>query len=437
VKLTSLHIERFGTRSHLQLEGLSDQLNVVYGPNGSGKTTIINFVRWMLYGSHDDSSRRFLLGGETRLGGTLSLIDGHQQRRRVERYYDAARGDQVRVLHEGSPSVHAIDPRRLTGVSLHEYGQVFCFGFDQPPSLERLLDVTQSRDLALAFNPAELQRLNELTARLEELRRGDPSWRSDDSLAMLQERRRQLQDDLSQAERRHGERRRQWQQECDALAAEIATDRHHLDSLQAMLRRTEATLETRRGQIEQANYAAQQTRTRWLDERRQEVAEIDYQLQQWNSVLESVRQRQDALQAQLSHRTPQTALSSPVDEADLRVFLRSLNCQIEDIEQDYREWEAASGVRGAARSKHVDARRLGIGTPGDARGRAATVRRSTTATDQCPLSRPLARTGPPAAVRRRIEQPDRRADSAAPRASVNARIQPKCPGPNSPTAPRT
>ena len=174
MKLTSLQIERFGTRSNLQLEGLSDQLNVIYGPNGSGKTTIINFIRWMLYGSVDDASRRFLLGAESRLGGTLRLIDGHQHRRRVERYYDATRGDQVRVTHDEPNGAHAIDPQRLTGVDLNEYGHIFCFGFDQPPSLERLIDVTRARDLAVAHDQTQKQRLSELTARLDDLRRDYP-----------------------------------------------------------------------------------------------------------------------------------------------------------------------------------------------------------------------------------------------------------------------
>ena len=63
MKLSSLQIERFGARSNLQLDSLSDQLNVVHGPNGSGKTTIINFIRWILYGGRDDASRRYLTPG--------------------------------------------------------------------------------------------------------------------------------------------------------------------------------------------------------------------------------------------------------------------------------------------------------------------------------------------------------------------------------------
>ena len=340
MKLTSLQIERFGTRSNLQLEGLSDHLNVIYGPNGSGKTTIINFIRWMLYGSIDDSSRRFLRGSEARYGGTLRLVDGQQHRRRIERYYDAIHGDQVRVVQDEANGASAIHSQRLTGVDVDEYGQVFCFGFDQPPSIERLIEVTTARDMALAYDPTQMQRLSDLTARLEELRRDHRVWAADESLSALRERRRQLQDDLEHTERRYGERRQQMQQECDSLAAEIAADRCHMDSLQAMLRRTEATLEARRGQLEQDAYHAQQTRARWLEERRQEVAEIDYQIQQWESVLESIRQRQQHLHAQLSHCQPQPALSTPTNEADLRAFLRSLSYQVDEIEQDYRDWES-------------------------------------------------------------------------------------------------
>ncbi len=345
MKLTSLHIERFGTRSNLLLEGLSDRLNVVYGPNGSGKTTIINFIQWMLYGSSDDASRPFLPSAESRLGGMLRIIDGQQQRRRIERYYDAGRGDHVRVTHDDATGTRAIDPPRLTGVDLTEYTHVFCFGFEHSPPLERLIDVTAARRFALAYDQTQMRQLHELTARLDSLRCDAGTWASDETHTILQERRRRLQDDIQQAERAYAERRWQWQQECDALAAEMTSHRRHLEALQAMLRRTEATLETRRRQLAEFAYQAQQTRGRWMEERRQEVTEIDYQIQQWHNVLESIRQRQESLHAQLSHRQPHTSLSSPADENDLRLFLRSLSYQIDDIEQDYREWEEVDESR--------------------------------------------------------------------------------------------
>jgi uncharacterized protein YhaN/predicted flap endonuclease-1-like 5' DNA nuclease len=351
VKLTALQIERFGTRSNLQLDGLSPRLNVIYGPAGSGKTTIVHFIRWMLYGSHDEATRRYLLASDSRLGGTLRLVDGHQHPRDVQRFWDGVRGDQVQVTPHSFPGHLAWDARRLTKVDADEYGHVFCFGFDQAPSIERLIDLARTHDATLAHDSPQMQRMRELTTRCDDLRRHERRGTGHDVLATLLEQRRKLQDELQSSERRYGERLRQVQQETNALAAEIASDRRHGESLQAMLRRTEAAIETRREQLQQVVYQAGQTRQRWLEERRQEVTEIDYQIQQWHNVLDSIRHRREELLGRHVHRQPQAALSSPADEGELRLFLRSLDYQMEDIEQDFREWSAPDDLivdRGSA-----------------------------------------------------------------------------------------
>jgi len=71
VKITALEVDGFGVWSGLKLERLSDGLNVFYGPNEAGKTTLLEFVRSMLYG-FSPSRRRYLApvtGG--RPGGSL------------------------------------------------------------------------------------------------------------------------------------------------------------------------------------------------------------------------------------------------------------------------------------------------------------------------------------------------------------------------------
>ena len=50
MRITGLKIDGFGVWSGLKLADLSDQLTVFYGPNEAGKTTLMQFVRSMLYG---------------------------------------------------------------------------------------------------------------------------------------------------------------------------------------------------------------------------------------------------------------------------------------------------------------------------------------------------------------------------------------------------
>ncbi|MCS7306106.1 MAG: AAA family ATPase [Thermoguttaceae bacterium] len=50
MKLRAIHVEGFGVWHRLRLEGFQDGLNLIYGPNEAGKTTLLEFVRSILYG---------------------------------------------------------------------------------------------------------------------------------------------------------------------------------------------------------------------------------------------------------------------------------------------------------------------------------------------------------------------------------------------------
>jgi len=74
VKLRAIYVEGFGVWHKLRLEGFQDGLNLIYGPNEAGKTTLLEFVRAILYG--------FTLSGEGylpplragRAGGWLEVV---------------------------------------------------------------------------------------------------------------------------------------------------------------------------------------------------------------------------------------------------------------------------------------------------------------------------------------------------------------------------
>ena len=59
MKLLALEIEGFGVWSGLKFQRMCESLNVVYGPNEAGKSTLLHFVRSALYGFSVDR-RRFL-----------------------------------------------------------------------------------------------------------------------------------------------------------------------------------------------------------------------------------------------------------------------------------------------------------------------------------------------------------------------------------------
>src|SRR5690606_24668027 len=98
VKITDIHIDSFGVWNDLQLGKLSPEVTVFYGPNEAGKTTLMQFVRSVLYGVSPLRRERYLpplTGG--RPGGKLGLLtdDGPVE---VSRYADRGDNDLGRAL---------------------------------------------------------------------------------------------------------------------------------------------------------------------------------------------------------------------------------------------------------------------------------------------------------------------------------------------------
>src|SRR5690606_6698881 len=75
MKITELHVDGFGVWHDLKLGGLSPQLTAFYGANEAGKTTLMQFVRTVLYGVSAKRRARYLPplnGGQP--GGSLRIL---------------------------------------------------------------------------------------------------------------------------------------------------------------------------------------------------------------------------------------------------------------------------------------------------------------------------------------------------------------------------
>ncbi len=58
MQISDIHLERYGTLTDILLSGLSGRLTVYWGPNGCGKSTMVRFVRSMLFGFSEKPLRR-------------------------------------------------------------------------------------------------------------------------------------------------------------------------------------------------------------------------------------------------------------------------------------------------------------------------------------------------------------------------------------------
>jgi uncharacterized protein YhaN len=148
VKISALQVDGFGVWSDLTLEGLSDELNVFYGPNEAGKTTLVEFVRSMFWGFSPQRRAQYLppvRGG--RPGGTLRAAVGERQYA-VMRHADGGDPGEAVLTINNRPSTD------LAGWSTHfgnvdetVFNNVYVFGLGEIQELGTLGDAQVADEL--------------------------------------------------------------------------------------------------------------------------------------------------------------------------------------------------------------------------------------------------------------------------------------------------
>ena len=151
MRVTDLHVDGFGVWTELRLGDLSDRVTVVYGANEAGKTTLMQFMRTILYGFSPERRGRYLPpvhGGDA--GGTM-LVDTNRQslliQRHLHQYRTASEREQLEVrVGDGASLSPAILDQLLTGVDEPTFNNVFAVGLRELQELGTL-DDTEAAEL--------------------------------------------------------------------------------------------------------------------------------------------------------------------------------------------------------------------------------------------------------------------------------------------------
>jgi len=145
MKITDIRIDGFGVWHDLQLSGLSPRVTAFYGANEAGKTTLMQFVRSVLYGMSQERRHRYLPpvnGGQP--GGSLGLLEDGQ-RLDVSRIADRGIDDVglVRITSPNGPPNGNVTGDRLLREALAEideatYNNIFAIGLSEVQTLGTL-----------------------------------------------------------------------------------------------------------------------------------------------------------------------------------------------------------------------------------------------------------------------------------------------------------
>ncbi|XEC93070.1 AAA family ATPase [Paenibacillus tarimensis] len=134
MRIESIHIDGFGKWHDLYME-LGSPVTVLYGPNEAGKSTILGFVRSMLYGFATRANMTLrqepVAGG--RHGGRLIFTDGNGVRLQLERYAAAAGQLTVRSTDglEMAMSQAEFERRYMSGISERLFRQLFAVSLSE------------------------------------------------------------------------------------------------------------------------------------------------------------------------------------------------------------------------------------------------------------------------------------------------------------------
>ncbi len=148
MKITDIKIDGFGVWRDLTLRGLSPELTVFYGPNEAGKSTLMQFMRSVLYGVSPERRERYLppvVGG--RPGGSLK-VDRDAGPLTISRYADRGPSDVGKVTvitPDGEEQGDRLLRESLEHVDEPTYNNIFAVGLREVQELGSLSDTAAAQ----------------------------------------------------------------------------------------------------------------------------------------------------------------------------------------------------------------------------------------------------------------------------------------------------
>ncbi len=158
MKINALEIDGYGIWTGLRIERLSDGLSVLYGANEAGKTTLLQFIRSMLYGFSPARRRYFPPVHGSRPGGIID-VSGPPGRFEISRHLqDGGPGEEVVLTApDGTRQSEHVVKLLLSNIDEAIFNNVFA------------VELSELQELATLGNTQAAELLYNLTAGLDRI----------------------------------------------------------------------------------------------------------------------------------------------------------------------------------------------------------------------------------------------------------------------------
>jgi uncharacterized protein YhaN len=245
MKITDLKIDGFGVWHDLSLRGLSPELTVFYGPNEAGKSTLMQFMRSILYGITPTRRERYLppvVGG--RPGGWLKVQTDNGPLT-ISRYADRGPSDVGKVTiitADGEEQGDRLLRDALEHVDEPTYLNIFAVGLREVQELGSLSDTAAAQWLYRLTSGLDRISLYDVIHMLEGTRlRLLNSWEEKSEIRTLLSQREQLQGELEELITK-GRRWAQSAVKLRELAEEVDARQAEAKAISARARRLEVAI---------------------------------------------------------------------------------------------------------------------------------------------------------------------------------------------------
>lgn len=235
MRITDLHVERFGAWQDLHLPLPQAGLNILYGPNEAGKSTLMRFVRAMLYG-FPVTRQPDGLAPITGASGAMDVEHDGRRFRLQRNHSPHSRGDlQITSLDARPAPAHLLESL-LNGVEESIFEKVFAIGLREIQELGTLQDgEVADRIYGLTLGPDGQKLINSFERfRQQQTSLLEPATRSGRLVGLLER-----YDTVNAELRSQDKLQRQHRELCrerSQLETEISSHKQRQSSLQLELR---------------------------------------------------------------------------------------------------------------------------------------------------------------------------------------------------------
>ena len=170
MQIRNIRLDRFGGCSNLSLDSLTDGVNVIHGPAGSGKATLGRFLRSILYGFDDSTRRQYLPVDSRGFGGAVKVrtLLGLQSIARID---DGSDSGRLTIEAEDGSSVKNLTTTEIiAAIPESTFDRIYSVDYRRRPGIGALIEEAQASGLDLLGRGVDREELAILERQLRQQR---------------------------------------------------------------------------------------------------------------------------------------------------------------------------------------------------------------------------------------------------------------------------